>query len=202
MLYSCLSGTDRFTSTDSACEGATVAGEIGKVYTSQPGNVATMGVYRCLDGAERFESRSPTCEGKTVDRLLGYSLAFASLARYYAYNDHYQGIDRAPYGHPYEGPLGWVPIARMPGTVPLIMCYDGADQFLSTDAACAGKTVIGAIAQIHTSPPSGLDSKPAYSCRLNGERFIDHSPTCAGMTFDGLLGYVLYGPVNPTPVFS
>ncbi|HCT77111.1 MAG TPA: hypothetical protein DGT23_11075 [Micromonosporaceae bacterium] len=201
-LYACVSGTDGFTSTDAACEGATVAGEIGRVYTRQPTNVATVPVYRCNGGGDRFESQRLDCEGATNEQLLGYTLAYGQLGRSYANPDHWQGLAGAPLGYHYEGPLGWVPLVYQPGTVPLSMCYDGADQFLSTDRTCGGKTVVGMIAEIWPSAPSDVDSKALYSCRYNGQRFVDFSPTCAGYTVDGLLGYVLYGAPNPSPVFS
>lgn len=198
-LYACLAGGDGFTSTDPACEGAEVVGEVGQVYAQQPTNVATIPVYRCAEGGDRFESRRSDCAGAT---LLGYTLAYASLGRHRISGDHWQGLDAAPYGYTYEGPLGFVPLTSQPGTVPLIMCTDGPDQFLSTDGTCGGDTVVGVIAEIFAAEPSGVDSKALYSCSVDGQRFADFSPTCAGYTVEGVLGYVLRGAPNPQPVFS
>jgi hypothetical protein len=201
-LYACTTGTDGFTSTDAGCEGSTVLGEIGKVYTRQPTNVATMPIYRCNDGRDRFESRRSDCEGASKEQLLGYTLAYAHLGRSFIDGDHWHGVDGAPYGYRYEGGLGWVPLLSRPDTIPLSSCYDGADQFLSTDRACGGKTVIGAIAEIWPTAPLGVASRPVFSCRINGQRFVDFSPTCAGYTVDGQLGFVILGAPDPTPIFS
>jgi hypothetical protein len=201
-LYACTSGNDAFTSTDPACEGSTVVGEIGKAYTRQPTNVATMAIYRCNDGRDRFESRRSDCAGAANGQLLGYTLAYAHLGRSITDGDHWQGVDGAPYGHRFEGGAGWVPLLSQPGTVPLISCYDGTDQFLSTDGACGGKTVVGAIAEIWPTAPPAVESRPLFSCRINGQRFVDFSPTCAGYTVDGQLGFVILGAPNPIPVFS
>lgn len=201
-LYACVSGADGFTSTDADCEGSVVVGEIGKVYTRQPTNVATIAVYRCNNGHDRFESRASDCEGATNEQLLGYTLAYAQMGRSITDGDHWQGVNGAPYGYRYEGTLGWVPLVSQPGTVPLTSCSDGADQFLSTDRTCGGKTVIGMIAEIYQQAPSGAKSKPVFSCRINGQRFVDFSSTCAGYTVDGQLGFVLFGAPNPTPIFS
>ncbi|MEJ3742950.1 LamG domain-containing protein [Actinomycetes bacterium KLBMP 9797] len=202
-LYACLAGADGFTSTDAACEGATVAGELGRVYTRQPANVANIPIYRCDGAGDRFESRRSDCEAAGVQQgVLGYTLAYGQMGRYSVHGDHWQGVDAAPHGYQYEGPLGWLPLVSQPGTVPLYMCQDGADQFVSTDGTCGGKTVAGVVAEIWPTEPSDMDSKTVYACRLSGQRFVDFSPTCAGHTVDGLLGYVLRGVFNPSPVFS
>ncbi|QXV57539.1 hypothetical protein CVV72_11380 [Amycolatopsis sp. TNS106] len=73
-VFSCLAGTDEFTSTDSACEGKTKVQHIGRVWTTAvPGSIALL---RCAttDSGERFVSTHPRCEGQRIDRTLGYLL--------------------------------------------------------------------------------------------------------------------------------
>jgi hypothetical protein len=62
--------------------------------------------------------------------------------------------------------------------------------------------VIGTIAEIWPAAPPAVESRPVFSCRINGQRFVDFSPTCAGYTVDGQLGFVILGAPDPTPVFS
>ncbi|MER6795999.1 hypothetical protein ABT262_29190, partial [Amycolatopsis mediterranei] len=99
-----------------------------------------------------------------------------------------------------EGAQGVVPLVDQPGTQPLVSCYAGADQFLSTDSACEGKTVERGIGRIFTAPPADGGS-PLYRCKAGGEYFEDLSAGCAGFTVDRLLGYVLTGPPGTAPVF-
>src|SRR5262249_13879195 len=82
-LYACRSGAGRFTSVDAACEGNTVLGTVGLVYTIQPTNIPTVPVYRCTATGDSFESLRSDCEGVQQHSLLGYTVAYASLARYY-----------------------------------------------------------------------------------------------------------------------
>ncbi|MFC5684896.1 LamG domain-containing protein [Amycolatopsis mediterranei] len=202
-LYACKQGTDAFTSTAADCEGKSVVGELGKVYTRQPSNLPTSPVYRCNGGGNRFDSNDPACEGAgTSEGLLGYTLAYGRLARLYSdvARDHLTTDRGAPPGFRTEGAQGVVPLVDQPGTQPLVSCYAGADQFLSTDSACEGKTVERGIGRIFTAPPADGGS-PLYRCKAGGEYFEDLSAGCAGFTVDRLLGYVLTGPPGTAPVF-
>jgi hypothetical protein len=76
-LYSCLDGTDEFTSLDAGCEGKTVLAGAGQVYATPPAGPASALIYRCLVNGERFISRRVDCEGYQVDRPLGYVLTAA-----------------------------------------------------------------------------------------------------------------------------
>lgn len=74
-LWSCLRGTDEFSSTDPACEGAQVRHWLGQVWREPPSHAAESRLlYRCRtsDTGEYFDSTDPDCEGSVVDRELGY----------------------------------------------------------------------------------------------------------------------------------
>jgi hypothetical protein len=76
-LYSCLDGTDEFSSLDAGCEGKTVLGGIGQVYAAAPTGPASAPIYRCRVNGQRFVSRQADCEGYQLDRPLGYVLTAA-----------------------------------------------------------------------------------------------------------------------------
>jgi hypothetical protein len=72
-LWSCVDGTDSFTSTDAACEGRSVVSQVGRIWPVRPDEVASHELFRCrASWGDLFESTDPGCEGQTVDRLLGY----------------------------------------------------------------------------------------------------------------------------------
>lgn len=74
-IYSCLNGTDEFTSTDSGCGGATVVANIGAVWTDTPDATHQYSpVYTCKITAtgSHFDSSDAQCEGQTVLGRLGY----------------------------------------------------------------------------------------------------------------------------------
>jgi hypothetical protein len=73
-LYSCQDTSGLFSSTDAACEGATVLRRVGYLWTAAPtGVTASAELFRCrATRGDRFDSRDPTCEGQTVERSLGY----------------------------------------------------------------------------------------------------------------------------------
>ncbi|WP_125809101.1 LamG domain-containing protein [Actinoplanes sp. ATCC 53533] len=206
VLYACLFGADAFTSVDPQCEGQTVVGEIGRVYTRQPTNVPTVAVYRCNNGPDHFESSQPGCGGAKQEGVLGYTLGYASLARYYGPAwDHvttFDGSTAVPPGHWAEGPSGWVALTARPGTQPLTSCVDGDDQFVSLDATCGGKTVQSALGHIWTEQPDGVASRALYACRINGEGYTSLRDDCEGYQVERRLGYVLIGFPNEEPVFE
>ncbi len=78
-IYSCLNGSDQFTSTASDCGGAKVIEEIGAVWTVPPASDGHQyaPLYNCTVTAtgSHFDSLDPRCEGQTPMRLLGYVLS-------------------------------------------------------------------------------------------------------------------------------
>ncbi|PLS82059.1 hypothetical protein CYG49_00285 [Candidatus Saccharibacteria bacterium] len=83
-LYSCKISWDEFTSFDPACEGQTVLGLIGHIYTQPSNRVATVPVYRCtvIGSYEHFDSNLDNCEGHNKEMLLGYALVTSGTAGY------------------------------------------------------------------------------------------------------------------------
>ncbi|MEV0234726.1 LamG-like jellyroll fold domain-containing protein [Nonomuraea sp. NPDC050786] len=78
-LMSCRAGADAFTSVDPACEGSTVVGRLGYIWTSPPQNVpgapGAVGaeLFRCrASWGDLFESRDRNCENQELDRSLGF----------------------------------------------------------------------------------------------------------------------------------
>lgn len=201
-LYACQAGTDAFTSTDSACEGATKVEDIGLVYTVKPANIPTIPIYRCLGGADRFESRTDTCEGGTQQALLGYTVAYGTLVRYADPGfDHLTTVDGAPVSYVNEASLGMVVLTSTVDTQPLMSCRDGQDLFASTDAACEGKTVVGSVGRIWPDAP-GAPNRAIYRCRLGTDSFVSVDAGCEGATVDRQLGYVLAGVPADAAVFA
>ncbi|MFT7871483.1 MULTISPECIES: LamG domain-containing protein [Amycolatopsis] len=203
-LYSCQDGADAFTSTDNACEGKTVSGAIGKVFTQQPTNVPSIAIYRCTTGTERFDSRQADCGGATREVLLGYSIAYAALSM----SDNNRAIDRMATttgglpGYTAVVFQGYLPLASQTGTRPLLSCANDFDKFLSTDVACDGKTVLGTIGQIWSAPPDGMASQALYRCVFPGvDTITANSQECYGGTVDTLLGYTLTALPVVTPAF-
>ncbi|WP_281904608.1 LamG-like jellyroll fold domain-containing protein [Phytohabitans aurantiacus] len=206
VLYSCRVQEDYFTSRDPACEGQTVVGEIGRVYTQQPTNLPTVAVYRCWINYDHFETRRSDCEGGTNEGVIGYTLAYAPLPRYY-YDyagpvDHLSTVDGAPPGYQQEGPAGLVALSTQPGTVTLMSCLDGTDFFVSTDPACEGKQALASTGRIWTAAPDGVPSRPVYRCVYAGQRYVSLSATCEGYTMDRLIGHVLVAAPDTAPVFG
>jgi hypothetical protein len=60
------------TSTSAACEGQTVYGLLGHVFTERPADTAALPLYRCNMGGHQFESLSASREGKPVEFQLGW----------------------------------------------------------------------------------------------------------------------------------
>ncbi|MFD1084442.1 LamG-like jellyroll fold domain-containing protein [Micromonospora andamanensis] len=77
-LMRCRSGDDTFSSTDPACEGATVLGRSGNLWgpDSPPEGVTELGtVWRCrTDAGEVFEAANPDCDGGELVAFLGYTI--------------------------------------------------------------------------------------------------------------------------------
>lgn len=199
MLYSCRSGDDHFSSTDSTCEGGTKLGETGLIYPQAPANIPTVALYRCVRGTDRYDTRLNTCGGT----LLGHAVGYAALSRYYHDDDaeHQSTVNATPPGYRFEGSQGYLALTPVAGTVTLYGCQEGVDQFPSTDATCGGRTVLGQLGAIWSQAPPGADSRPLYRCAVNGQRFTSGSATCEGFTVEALLGHVLVTPPTTTAEF-
>lgn len=202
-LYSCQSGDDVFTSIDQACAGSTVVGEAGHVYTVKPTNLPTLALYECRSATDGFESLESACDGATQKSVLGYVQAYGRLARYISTikNEHVTTAFSTPPGYRYEGEQGWLAKTASTGTTPLVSCRDGVDRFLSVDAACDGKTVLGSTGHIWTSAPAGMASVALYQCVYAGQRFTNLG-SCEGHALDRQLGFVLTSLPATAAVFS
>lgn len=196
-LYSCLlNDVDQFVSHDPACEGQRVLTPLGKVYGAAPAGIPSRAIYRCLDGADHFVSEDPNCDGKTKEFLLGYTPAYDFLVRHVqlgAPYDHTTSSGGVPGSYQQEAISGLVAAKQLPGTVKLMVCADGTDQFASTDATCGGKTVVGQSGWIWTEEPTGVKaSAQLFSCRTSwADTFTALDPGCEGETVLGPLGYVV-----------
>lgn len=197
VLYSCVSGTDSFTSAEAACEGGEVLGELGRVHTDPPEGVPTVPVYRCSAGPDRFDALD--CGAATVDRLLGHTVAYAPLARYYSPSggDHWSATGGTPPAYRFEFTLGWIPLSPRVDTVPLLSCRSGIDQFVSVDAGCEGGQVLGTTGHLWPTRPSDVDSRAVYRCAVGGQRFLSVREDCEGQSVDRLLGHV--SAASPVP---
>ena len=204
LLYGCREGTDYFTSKDAACDGKTVVGELGRVYSKQPTNLATVAMYSC---SIRYRAgRLPVglnCEGAANPGvLLGYTVAYGSLTRYWFTYDHWVSAGATRPGYKFEGSLGLLALAEEPGTQQLWSCLDDGDQFVSLDPACEGKTVQSTSGRVWTAAPAGLASRQIYRCLIGTQRFVSVMANCEGQTLDRSLGYVLTAAPATTPVFE
>jgi hypothetical protein len=73
--YLCRDGIDEFDSLDAACEGKTLIGKLGAVWTAPLAGSSSLPLFRCLQAnGERFLANRSGCEGLRVDRQLGYVL--------------------------------------------------------------------------------------------------------------------------------
>ncbi len=190
MLYSCEKDGDLFTSAEAGCEGGAKLGEIGLVRTAQTGGPPAIPIYRCASATERFESRDAQCEGVRTDKLLGYTTAYAVLARYNLPGYHHRSlIDGPPPGHKSDGPQGYLALTHEPGTQTLMSCGDGSRQFVSTDQNCEGKTVLSWLGKSWTQPPQGRPSHELVRCTFNGGSFVNIGD-CGGYPFERSLGHV------------
>ncbi|MFC4851873.1 LamG-like jellyroll fold domain-containing protein [Actinophytocola glycyrrhizae] len=202
MLYSCQDGADIFTSTDVACGGQPLLGEVGLVYITPPTHVATVPVHRCDTGTDRYDSRIG-CGSATQEELLGYTAAYAPLRRYVAYHsDHWTSIDGTTPGYRAEGRMGWVPLTAEPGTVLLMSCRTEVDEFTSVDPNCEGKQILGPTGYLYETAQPDLGTAPLYRCRLGTEltteQFTSVAELCEGRVVDRLLGHAL--AESPVPL--
>lgn len=206
-VYSCKAGADGFASTDPACEGATPLGLAGRLFSVAPTNIPTVPVYRCrFGGADRSESHRADCEGGTVLGLLGHAVGYAPLVRHFSVGavDHLDSLHGVGPSYGREGLLGYVRLVHEDGTIPLQVCADGRDHFLSTDPACEGKVAQGPAGELWTQPPPGVGSVAIQRCRTTGgERFTSIHADCegGGNVLERVLGYLLTDVPAVEPVF-
>jgi hypothetical protein len=201
MLYLCRLGVDEFTSPEPDCEGQEVLGPLGRVYREPPADQPVLPIHRCLvvydTYADHFDSFDPACEGKTTEFRLGYTLPYLHLVRYnspvHPY-DHASSTGRVAAHYLPEHSLGRLAMQGGEGRVVLRSCLDGADSFVSTDAACEGRTVVRAIGWIWAAPPADHASRELFRCRASwGDLFESTHPGCEGQTVVASIGFVLTG---------
>ncbi|WP_089909811.1 LamG domain-containing protein [Lentzea albida] len=203
-LYSCKSGNDHFSSTAADCEGATLIGETGAVYSVKPTNIPTVELTLCVVNADRFTSLAADCEGQTKVKRLGWLRAYTPLVRYLTTQfpwDHWSTTQGVLPGYKSEGILGYLAMTGEPGTTTLWVCREGTDTFSSLDSTCGGKQKIGSAGNIWTSPPTGMASKELFRCRANGVGNRFDSVNCEGHPVEQSLGHVLVSPPTTAATF-
>ena len=201
-IYSCTTGVGQFTSADPGCEGQTVIGLDGWVYTS-PGRgwPQTAAIYRCIinGSGDHFDSIDPGCEGQHNEGPLGYiAQTHPALDRFYdpQTKDHRITAGIVPNGYQFEGRLGYMLQAGGSGRHALYSCMIGTDQFTSVNSNCEGQRVLGQDGWAYNTAPRGLQTTPIYRCTVNGsgEHFVSADSGCEGQHTEGLLGYIASTP--------
>ena len=197
MLYSCDAGGDHFVSQNAGCEGQTVLGPLGEVYTQPPSTgLQVVGLYRCtVNGSgNHFVSTDPACEGQHTEGLLGYATASQDRFNRYTVNGkHVDTARSAPANASFEGTLGFVLANGGPGLRALYSCASAAGQFTSLDPGCEGQSVLGLEGWIYDSSSNGWPPTNAiYRCLVpaSGDHFDSVDPNCEGQKPEGLLGYI------------
>jgi hypothetical protein len=197
-VVSCRRGDVDYYLAHDSCQANTLLGVVGKFYRTPPAGVPTMLVYRCLIVAKNthFVSADPNCEGQTSEIPLGYTRAVGKLVRHVSSahpHDQSSSTSRVPSDYRAEGGLGLLSMVAVPAATPLMSCRDGNDTFSSPDPTCEGKTVVGSVGHVWTSPPGDpAASRELLRCRTEtGERFDSLDPGCEGRTRDRSLGYVI-----------
>jgi surface antigen len=196
-LYSCVTGGDHFVSPDPGCEGRTVLGALGEIYTQPPSTgLQVAALYRCTVTADgdHFVSTDPACEGQHTEFLLGYvTTSQDRFNRYLVNGGHVDTARAVAAGATLEATLGFVAANSGAGMRALYSCTIGADQFTSPDPGCEGQHVIGLDGWVYTSPSSGWSQTSAiYRCTVTatGEHFVSADPACEGQHTEFLLGYI------------
>jgi hypothetical protein len=151
-LFSCVSGTDHFTSTQADCEGRQLVGSLGSTADAAAG-ATTAPLYRCYNGKDHLDSSSGVVVavvGAASVNLTGGANTItttASTAATYAL---------CPAGYTEEELLGNVykSAGAAPGTTALYRCIQSGDHFSSLDPACGGKTVEGMLGYVVAPSPA------------------------------------------------
>ncbi|WP_433439624.1 LamG domain-containing protein [Nonomuraea sp. CA-141351] len=112
--------------------------------------------------------------------------------------DHYSGDTTvaARKGYHFASTLGTLVPSQRTNTRTLYACDAGGDAFTSTDAACEGKTALGEIGAVYTTPPSNEATIPIYRCDTAKDSFDSRDARCGGAATGTLLGHTLaYAPL-------
>jgi hypothetical protein len=197
-LYSCLNGAeDHFLSPDPACEGRTSLGRTGFIYTTPPPDRESRPVYRCLalGRVDHFASGDPGCEGQTRESLLGYAARRGNaLLRFDvpSTGSHVVTAGEVPAGAVYEAGLGFLFDDGGAGRHAIYDCQNtAADRFLSLDASCEGRAVLGREGFAYDAPPTTEPTTAVYRCNVVGhDHFASLDPGCEGQRTEGVLGYL------------
>ncbi|TDV56087.1 hypothetical protein CLV71_102148 [Actinophytocola oryzae] len=129
-------------------------------------------------------------------------MAYGTLAGYGLGGfDHMSTADGPAVAFVAEGAQGLLALTASEGTTSLMSCQDGADTFVSTDAACEGRKVLGSLGRIWTTAPASAN-RPIYQCVNGGDRFVSLDAACGGLPVDRELGYVLDDVPAVTAVFA
>ena len=203
-LYECRSGADTFLSLDQGCEGSAEQGLSGYVYATPTPDEETSPLYRCRIGSERFASSDPGCEGQVVEGLLGYTRRTQELLnRAYSPSTatHWVTSGAVPPGWFQEFSLGYVLTRSGSDRQAFYGCLAGtADQFLSLDPGCEGRTQLGRQGYLYTNPPAGVATAPLYRCLRPGiGHFASLDPACEGHTREQELGRLRTESPEPPP---
>ncbi|MEV4058106.1 LamG domain-containing protein [Amycolatopsis sp. NPDC049688] len=125
--------------------------------------------------------------------------AAGQLGRYVnGAGEHYTGSTTSPAvsGYHFEDTLGMLVTGDAASTTTLYSCQDRSDGFTSTDNACGGKAVNGAIGKVFTQQPTNLPTVAVYRCKTGTEHFDSLQADCSGGTREALLGYTIaYAPL-------
>lgn len=197
-MYSCLDGTDEFSSLDAGCEGKQKVARLGWVWQDKPEGLVTVALYRCryTTSGDRFTAHNADCAGQeSLDAgPFGYVLSRAPLARTLRGYDHRGSTGALPSGYRMEGVFGYLSFTNEPNTRILMSCQLNWDEFLSLDPNCEGQQVLRPLGWIWTQPPAGVPYQAIYRCLIlsSGEHFTSVMNNCEGegIRNEGLQGYV------------
>ncbi|NKE58458.1 hypothetical protein FXN61_17170 [Lentzea sp. PSKA42] len=75
-LYACRinNSEDHMTSPSSTCEGQTVLGTLGYIFTQKPSDTPSLPLYRCLFNGTHFDSIHANCEGYKLEWQFGWTV--------------------------------------------------------------------------------------------------------------------------------
>ncbi len=195
-IFSCTAGDDQFLSTDGTCEGRTVRGRLGFAYDAPPaGDPNVTAVYRCLrPGIDHFVSTDPGCESTTPEGGLGYlRRTGTAILRFYntPADRFFASSAPPPPGYGLQSPLGRYLPAGGKGRHAIFSCdAGGGDHFVSGDAGCEGRGVLGLDGYLYDAAPRTEPTLLLYRCLRPGvDHFVSISGNCEGAQTESPLGY-------------
>ena len=203
-IHGCAAGDDQFLSLDPGCEGRTKLGIEGYAYDAPPTGEETRAVYRCyVPGSDHFASFDPGCEGQRPEGRLGYTRTYGdALVRYENPGTGTSWVTPGAVtrGYRFVRTLGFLVRIGGPNLQPIYGCAAGEDRFLSLDAACEGRTVLGRYGFAYAVPPSGEQTVALYRCNGAGRgHFASVDPNCEGAVPEARLGFVRTTDEGPLP---